>query len=650
MLLIYLSVTGGGMYFTPRHYAYQPLTAGHHEVVVVGAGPVGLATALGLARRGIRVTVLEDGDSVCEGSRAICLSRHSLEVLDRLGVGDVISGEAVPWTTGRSFFAGTEVLEFRMPYTAGDPHPPMVNISQAAVEQHLVDAALATPGCDVAWEHHVRFVADDGGFVTLTVATPDGEREITADWVVAADGARSIVRQCLGLRLSGTSYSGQYLIADIHWESPLPAERLLWFDPPVSPGETVILHRQPDDIWRFDCQLPTSADPSAELGTDKVRARVATHLDWLGNTAPWTLEWSSVYYARALSLDSYVEGRVVFAGDSAHMVPIFGVRGLNSGLEDAETLAWTLALVLRAGAAARLLDVYSAERQDAWRQNIAQADLSTLFMSPGTHGYRRTRDAVLALAAASRGSPRPDLRELINPRQTSATHARTSPLTMTEAAGDRDGDRLVPGDPVPDVLIGVACGGTSGLHVQRGNGFTLLSFGDPGRLEVEAKALSDRLSPAVGARALDAPDAAAALGAEAGEIFVIRPDGLLLGRFTDPGELDGLADRVLSGHAPSGAGTTGAFPVLGGGLSAAAFTAAFTAEPDDGGSYPASPRRAGLNPAENMWRQLSEALNATSEAEHEPFLTRLALLLALEHPDPSRLSGLITEAQDPAAK
>jgi 3-(3-hydroxy-phenyl)propionate hydroxylase len=132
----------------------------------------------------------------------------------------------------------------------------------------------------------------------------------------------------------------------------------VWFDPPSNPGSTVIMHQQPGDIWRIDYQLDPTEDAEVETREERIRARIASHLAWLGDDRPWTLEWHGFYKAHALALDSFVHDRVVFAGDAAHLVPIFGVRGLNSGMEDADTLAWMLAAVVNGSACRRLLETY----------------------------------------------------------------------------------------------------------------------------------------------------------------------------------------------------------------------------------------------------------------------------------------------------
>ncbi|MDQ4008025.1 MAG: FAD-dependent monooxygenase, partial [Actinomycetota bacterium] len=497
----------------------------------------------------------------------------------------------------------TEVLTFEMPRSAHDVFPPMVNISQSRAEQILVDAIETTPGADVHWRSRVVGCEPRGDSVRLDVETPDGVVGLDADWVVAADGARSVVRDLLGLRLHGTSYEGRYVIADIHWPSTLPAERKVWFDPPSAPGTTLILHRQPDDIWRVDYQLDPDEDAELEVQEDRIRRRIGRHLAWLGDDTPWTLEWASIYRAHALSLDGYRHGRVLFAGDAAHLVPIFGVRGLNSGLEDADSLAWMLALVHRGAADDSLLDVWAAERRNAWEQNIAQADLSTRFMTPGTRGYHLTRDAVLALTPQH-----PELRALINPRQSSATHARCSPLSApsSPAAGP------CAGDPVADVPVEPTrvreTGADTLLRLAAGR-FVVLGFGVP----VDERT---RVAEAVRARfgcpdvadvdgaVLDAGAVAHVLGDLARETLVIRPDGLVLARLI-PGE-----------------------PLAG-----APFSASGEARPP---AAPPGSRPAASGP-ERVWTLLSEAIDVMPAQNREQHLTRLLMSLAITQCTPEQV-------------
>ena len=575
-------------------------------VVVVGAGPVGMAVALGLAQRGIPVTILEAADQVSFGSRAICISRHSLEAAARLGFGEELEKIVLPWVGGRSFFRDQQVLQFRMPLRDYDVRPPMINVSQSEFEQIMVDTIEKNPLITLHWQASIAGILRGEDEVTLEVDTAEGKRHLRARWVVAADGGRSRMRELAGLRLQGTSYEGRYVIADIHWESDLPAERMVWFDPPSNPGSTIIMHKQPGNIWRIDYQLDPSEDAEIETQEDAIRARIAKHLDWLQNDLPWTLEWKGFYSARALALDEFAHDRILFAGDAAHLVPIFGVRGLNSGMEDAETLAWQLAAVVHGNAEPSILKAYSFERHNAWEQNVANAGKSTLIMSPGSHGYRTTRDAILALAVG-----RPEFGHLINPRQSSATHARLSPLTWSVAPGT---EGVLPGDPVEDRRIRVA-GEDSSLNVARGNGFAVIGFGldEAGATALVAataelaKAFEPESfrtlvvdSPEVeGATSIDAPDLVEALGATAGEAFVVRPDGLLLCR-VPAAEVAAVAGPLRAGAAPEG-------PEL--------------------PARPAEQTTPEEQHRENVWLGLSTALDQVAENDREGFLTRLALML-----------------------
>ncbi len=603
----------------PRDHPSTPAGA-PLPVVVVGGGPVGLATALGLARRGVEVTVLEADLSASFGSRAICLSRHSLEMLDRLGVGAGVDQVALPWTGGRSFYRSREVLSFQMPHGAHDVRPPMVNMSQSEVEEVLADTLEAHPSAEIRWGSRVTDLIPHDDHVELTVETPFGTRVLRSSWVVATDGARSRVREALGLRMAGTSYEGRYVIADIHWPSDLPTERLVWFDPVSNPGSTIIMHRQPRDIWRVDYQLSPGEDAEQEVREDRVRARIGRHLAWLGNDLTWTLEWHSLYRAHALSLDRYLHEHIVFAGDAAHLVPIFGVRGLNSGLEDAETLAWQLAAVVRGTASPELLESYASERRAAWEQNIAAAGKSTRIMTPGSRGYTATRDALLSLAVGH-----PEFRQLVDPRQANATHARSSPLTW----GTRQQSRTpTPGDPVADRRVRVRTPDgerASSLHHERGTGFSVIGVDVAApALAAGAQALEADLypepvhavlvnrsaatgPPITGVTELDDRDGdlAAALGVEPGELLVVRPDGLLLCRLRDDEPLRQLAAHVRNGTSPTPAGTG---PKTSSGASAT----------------PAPPETA----LETAWQAVSEGLDRVPRSDHAGLLTRLVLLLA----------------------
>ncbi len=623
-------------YYQPRKYppSQVPPTSPDAEplpVVVVGGGPVGMGVAMGLTARGVPVTVVEAADQVSYGSRAICISRHSLEVAERLGFAEELEKIALPWLGGRSFFRDVEVLHFQMPSSEHDVRAPMVNVSQSEIEQIMVDQLQADPLATYLWQVSVTDYTQDEEGVTLHVDTVEGPRALRAAWVVAADGGRSRMRALTGVPLEGTSYEGRYVIADIHWKSQLPVERRVWFDPPSNPGSTVIMHRQPSDIWRVDYQLDEGQDAEVETREERIKERIASHLQWLGNDVPWTLEWSGLYTAHARALEDFVHGRVIFAGDAAHLVPIFGVRGLNSGMEDAETLSWMLAAVVNGAAEPDLLRVYSLERRSAWEQNVANAAKSTRIMTPGTEGYRATRGAVLRLATIHS-----EFGSLINPRQSSATHAHASPLTWHAESGLTG---PLPGDPLADSAVVTVHGEASSVHRLRGAGFSFLAFGcdavTVAAVTGAAADLADALAPetctpvfvnptpgATPERAVQDERLQRELGARDGEVFVVRPDGMLLARVTDLADLAKVREAVRTGEAPVGGRMAPEWP-----------------DPT-----PVTDRH-----LEVVWQTLSQAFDRADPEDREGFLMRLALLLGSQV-SPSRLSTAVASALAPAPR
>jgi 3-(3-hydroxy-phenyl)propionate hydroxylase len=370
-----------------------------HPVVIAGAGPIGLVAALLLAKHGVRCVVLEAERQVCEGSRAIVFTRRSMEILQQVGVADRVTRNGLPWRFGNSYYRGQRVFRMEAPHDPDDRFFPMINLQQQYLEEYLIDAADAEPLIELRWGNRVNTVQQDGQSVRLEVDTPEGTYALRTDWLVAADGARSGIRLQMGGKLEGNSYEGRFVIADIRIDLPLPTERLAYFDPDWNPGNTILMHREPHGIWRVDYQLPAGEDPEAALQPASLKARIDAQLAMIGHAGlPWEMDWCSVYSARALTLPDYVHGRVLFTGDAAHLLPIFGVRGANTGFQDAQGLAWRLALVAKGLATPALLSGYSRERVGAAREIIEEAGKSTRFMTPPTRGFRLLRDAVLSLS------------------------------------------------------------------------------------------------------------------------------------------------------------------------------------------------------------------------------------------------------------
>jgi 3-(3-hydroxy-phenyl)propionate hydroxylase len=370
-------------------------TPARHPVIVVGAGPVGLSIAIDLAQQGVPTILLDDDNKLSSGSRAICFAKRTLEIFDRLQCCDRMMEKGISWNVGKVFFQNEPVYSFNLLPEAGHHRPAFINLQQYYVEGFLHERAKHFANLDIRWKHKVIGLSLLTDGVELTMETPDGIYKLHADYVVAADGVRSTVRGLMGLESKGRMFKDRFLIADVRMKAEFPTERWFWFDPPFHPNQSVLLHRQPDNVWRIDFQLGWDADPVAEKLPEHVIPRVKA---LLGNDVEFELEWVSVYTFSCLRMEKFRHGRVLFAGDAAHGVSPFGARGANSGVQDADNLGWKLSLVLSGKAPDALLDTYGCEREYAADENILNSTRATDFITPKSAVSRIFRDAVLKLS------------------------------------------------------------------------------------------------------------------------------------------------------------------------------------------------------------------------------------------------------------
>jgi 3-(3-hydroxy-phenyl)propionate hydroxylase len=496
-----------------------------YPVVVVGAGPVGLSLAIDLAQRGQSVVLLDDADRIGEGSRAICFSKRSLEFWDRLGVGSRMVDKGVVWSVGRIFHGVSQLYQFNLLPEQGHKRPAFINLQQFHAEAYLVDRVQELAAIDLRWRNKVIGLEQRNDHVALTIETPEGSYRIRAYYVVACDGARSSLRQMVGAEFAGQMFEDQFLIADVKMTAEFPTERWFWFDPPFHAGRSALLHKQPDGIWRIDLQLNADADPVAEKLPENVRPRISR---MLGHDQ-FDFEWISLYKFQCRRMDKFVHGRVIFAGDAAHQVSPFGARGANSGLEDAENLAWKLDRVLRRTSPEALLESYHAERSAAADENIRESTRSTDFMAPPSRQEARLRKAVLSLAKETEFGKR-----MINGGRLSVPSVYDSPLSTADGDAWRGGPP--PGASMPDAPVAARSGELSFLtdaFIEAGTRFTLLGFGNgvavdaPDGVGVIRIGGDDGLFDCAGL-------VGARYDAELGTAYLLRPDGYVAARFRHP--------------------------------------------------------------------------------------------------------------------
>lgn len=506
-----------------------------YPVVVVGAGPVGLSFAIDLAQRGLPVVLLDDADRIGEGSRAICFSKRSLEVWDRLGVARHMVDKGVVWKVGK-IFRGKELLyAFDLLPEDGHKMPAFINLQQYYAESYLVDRVQELPGIDLRWRNKVTGLEQRNDHAVLTVETPEGPYRLRAEYVVACDGARSSLRGMVGAEFAGEVFEDQFLIADVKMTAEFPTERWFWFDPPFHSGQSALLHRQPDDVWRIDLQLGPDADPAIERLPENVRPRVERML----GHGDFRFEWISVYKFQCRRMQRFLHGRVVFAGDSAHQVSPFGARGANSGLEDGENLAWKLAMVLRGEAPGALLASYEIERGLAADENIRASTRSTDFIAPHSKQERRLRQAVLSLAKEADFAKR-----MVNGGRLSVPSVYDTPLSSPDIDKWTAGPR--PGASMPDAPLSRANGEPIYLtdaFKSAGGGFVLLESANGavsdaprgvGRIRIGKEAPLNDATGLFSAR----------YDATSGSAYLLRPDGYVAARFKHP--TPGAIDQAIA--------------------------------------------------------------------------------------------------------
>ncbi|MFV1440224.1 MULTISPECIES: FAD-dependent oxidoreductase [unclassified Phaeobacter] len=485
-----------------------------HPVVVIGAGPVGLAAAIDLAQQGIGVVVLDDNDKVSFGSRAICFSKRTLEIADRLGLGDPMVAKGVQWNLGKVFFDDRKVYDFNLLPEEGHKRPAFINLQQYYFEEYLVNRVreLQEQGApiEIRGRNKVSAIGTHPSHAVLEIDTPEGSYNLEADWLIACDGAGSPTRQMLGLDFVGRVFEDNFLIADVIMDADFPTERWFWFDPPFNKGQSALLHKQPDGVWRIDLQLGWDIDKEREKRPENVIPRLKA---MLGEDVKFELEWVSIYTFQCRRMEKFRHGRVIFAGDAAHQVSPFGARGANSGLQDTDNLCWKLKLVMDGKAPESLLDSYDIERVHGADENIRNSSRSTDFITPKSEMSRVLRDAVLDLSEQYEFA-----RPLVNSGRLSVPCTyEGSPLNSADALNGPE--RTRPGSPCPDVPL------VDGFLLGKlGDKFTLLTIDADAPDEIEESGIT------VTRLALSSKDDKTLalkdryLGKHESGVYLIRPD------------------------------------------------------------------------------------------------------------------------------
>ena len=390
-----------------------------YPIVIVGGGITGLSLACALASQGVEAILLDEDNTVGvkgASSRGICYAQKTLEIFKRLGIYERIAAKGVQWSVGRTFAGEDEVYSFdlRQQHTHSlSQQPPFINIQQFYIEGFLVEQIQALnarkPRIALRWSNRITAFAQNSEFVTLSITTPAGDYKLEAEHVIDCTGSRSPFRAWCGASVTAKKGDDRWCIADVRFRDAPPVERHTWIEAPFNDKRAVWQHLMADGVWRIDYQMAPNCDPEEVSREDVVRARLNAQFKRELGKDECEIVWVGPYAYRSECLDELRHGRVFFAGDSAHVVSPFGARGGNSGVQDADNLAWKLAAVLQGRAGPGLLDSYHRERHEAAQQNVLVTNRTARFLRPADGAERLFRSAALGLARQH-----PFARQLVN--------------------------------------------------------------------------------------------------------------------------------------------------------------------------------------------------------------------------------------------
>ena len=385
-----------------------------------------MTAALDLAHYGISSLLLDEDNRLSEGSRGIAYHWSALAVWEKLGAGQAMLAKGIAWSRRHTYFGEKEIYTQDFGPAAPGALPSFLNLQQYYVERFLLDRIEAQPLIELHWNHRITDIRQTADSNTLEVETPDGPRQFSSRYVLACDGARSSLRKLLGLDFPGQTFGDRFLICDIRADLDFPPEPRFFFNHPTHPGSTVLIHPQPDGVWRIDWQIGAGADMEAERSPSRMHARIQAFIGDLS----YEIVWLSDYRFHQRLLDRFRHGNVFFLGDAAHLVAPFGARGMNSAVQDVENLVWKLALVLNGVAPETLLDTYQFERWPAQAENQRVTINTMKFMAPSNRWSRLRRELILRLSG-----PFPPARKWVDSGRMSTPFVYSdSPLTLPDGA------------------------------------------------------------------------------------------------------------------------------------------------------------------------------------------------------------------------